>query len=67
VRNSTEMSQVVNLQESNIGIFLYIQDVSTESYDINPLSTKYTDIRRQIVDPFDEDLEIDRYINIEFV
>ena len=67
VRNSTEMSQKVNLRDSKIGIFLYMYDVNTETYDINPLSTKYTDIRRQIIDPFDEDLEIDRYINIDYV
>ena len=61
------MSQKINLQDSNIGIFLYMYDVSSEAHEINPLSTKYTDVRRQIIDPFDKDLELDRYINIEFV
>jgi hypothetical protein len=67
IRNSTEMSKRVNLQESNIGIFMYMYDTATYAHDINPLSTKYTDLRRQIIDPFDKDLELDRYINIEFV
>ena len=46
---------------------MYMYDVSKEAHAINPLSTKYTDVRKQIVDPFDEELELDRYINIEFV
>lgn len=67
VRNSTEMGEKINLHEDSIGIFMYMYDVNKDVTEINPLSTKYTDVRRQIVDPFDKDLELERFINIEFV
>lgn len=46
IQNGTSLSSPVNLEENNIGIFLYMYDVKKSAIDINPLSRKHTDTRK---------------------